>query len=616
MQKSNSRKKISSLTPTWFISVSAVLITLCIDTSLADPFNSPKLWLLIILGGWLLGYIFVSFKKEKNSSHKDLKIFLVVLTLFISSMLISAFQTESEYIAVFGQTQRRSGLLFYLFMAIFMLGSAVFFSIKSVDRIFKSAIVLSIILSFYGLLQKSGNDFIQWSNPYNSIILTLGNPNFAAALLSILSILVLIYALMLKNYWQYFLYFLVIMMLLLIFFSNSRQGLVSFGIALGASIVIIMGKKNIKLGVLSAGIFTIGFIYVILGMLQFGPLEKYVYKSSVSIRGYYWRAGLEMFKSHPFNGVGLDSYGDYFKEYREKEYALKYGYEITSDNAHNVFIHIFSTAGIFAGFTYLLLLFVILFCGIKAITKSHGRELILVIGLFAAWIAYHAQSLISIDNVGLTIWGWVLGGAIIGVYCSSDTETLQVDQSRTSGTKTNLDFLKQRVISSMIVLILVIFCSFPYQTERKLFETINLYNSNSQEQTANFMNSLSELSNLNLLEPAYNLRAVQFWFSVGKTEIAKDKLRKLSMANSRCLDCLITGAEIAELSGDWGEAIYYRDLIARFDPWNAKNYLALAELSIKTANSAEAKRNLNKVLMFAGSTPEGDAAKKLMENIN
>jgi hypothetical protein len=40
-------------------------------------------------------------------------------------------------------------------------------------------------------------------------------------------------------------------------------------------------------------------IFALVGMLQIGPLEKFLYKPSVSVRGYYWRAGLEMFKDYP-----------------------------------------------------------------------------------------------------------------------------------------------------------------------------------------------------------------------------------------------------------------------------------------------------------------------------
>ena len=35
-------------------------------------------------------------------------------------------------------------------------------------------------------------------------------------------------------------------------------------------------------------------------------------------------------------------------------------------------------------------------------------------GLFGGWVAFQAQSIISINQIGLAIWGWVLSGLIIG----------------------------------------------------------------------------------------------------------------------------------------------------------------------------------------------------------
>ena len=95
-------------------------------------------------------------------------------------------------------------------------------------------------------------------------------------------------------------------------------------------------------------------------MLQIGPLAQYLYKDSVSVRGFYWRAGMKMFWENPLFGVGLDRYGAYFKEFREVNYPLRYGYEITSSNAHNTLIQIFATGGVMVGISYLCVLILIL----------------------------------------------------------------------------------------------------------------------------------------------------------------------------------------------------------------------------------------------------------------
>ena len=191
---------------------------------------------------------------------------------------------------------------------------------------------LGFIFATYGQIQSAGEDFVSWNNPYNSIIGTLGNPNYAAAFLAMMG--VISFGLGFSNSINMPLricaLFNSIFILFTIYLSNARQGLISY--VLGVSIILIffIYWRSKVYGLLALGtIFTFGVISV-LGMLQIGPLTSLLYKNSVTIRGYYWSAGMEMFKSNPFFGVGGDSYGYYFKQYRDVNYPLKYGFDITN----------------------------------------------------------------------------------------------------------------------------------------------------------------------------------------------------------------------------------------------------------------------------------------------
>ena len=87
-------------------------------------------------------------------------------------------------------------------------------------------------------------------------------------------------------------------------------------------------------------------------------LFRSLYKPSVTYRGDYWHAGIEMFKSHPWFGVGLDAYGDYYRAERTLAATLRRGPSTVSNAAHNVFIDIAATAGIFALLAYLAVIFI------------------------------------------------------------------------------------------------------------------------------------------------------------------------------------------------------------------------------------------------------------------
>jgi hypothetical protein len=62
---------------------------------------------------------------------------------------------------------------------------------------------------------------------------------------------------------------------------------------------------------------------------------------------------------------------------------------------------------------YIALMVLVIVSMVKVIKRSQGFSGGFV-GLVAGWVAFQAQSIISINQIGLAIWGWVLSGLIIG----------------------------------------------------------------------------------------------------------------------------------------------------------------------------------------------------------
>ena len=266
-------------------------------------------------------------------------------------------QTDVLLVGLIGETQRRGGFLSYIGLSVIFLYAVRSINFSNIMRVYKIGIVTGAILSTYGVLQISGRDFVAWDNPYSSMISTLGNPNFASATLAILSLIGLS-GVLVKNLHTFFKalgILLTMLALIAITISGSRQGLLVIFFSSIFYLSIYSYIRFRKLSFFIVGFSAAGAILAILGMLQKGPLVSLLYKDSVSVRGYYWRAGFEMFKDSPLTGVGVDRYGAYFKQFREVGYPLKYGFEITSSNAHNTFIQIFAMAGFFAGIFYCLL---------------------------------------------------------------------------------------------------------------------------------------------------------------------------------------------------------------------------------------------------------------------
>jgi tetratricopeptide (TPR) repeat protein len=386
-----------------------------------------------------------------------------------------------------------------------------------------------------------------------------------------------------------------------IYLSDARQGLLAFTLGIGVFVVIYLFNKNKKLGIAATGAGIVAFIFSFLGMLQIGPLEKFLYKPSVSVRGYYWRAGLEMLKDKPLIGVGMDRYGAYFKEVREVGYPLSYGFEITSSNAHNTFIQFFATGGIFLGISYLVLNFYIAKRAIAGLKHAKGNDRYLLAGIFSAWVAFHAQSLVSIDNIGISIWGWLLGGAIIGLSISATSEE-NSDKSYFVAKPGSID-LTRALVSGALTLTAVIVVSMLYRGENATFKARTNYNLEDPATKTVFYNAQKEVINNKLSDPSYVLSSGMYLARGGYVDEGLAAVKDVYNNDPRNLDALSALILASEDLGKKEDAIAYRLKMVDLDPWNAKNYLALGILYKSKGDLLNTKAMLDKINSFASSDP-------------
>jgi O-antigen ligase len=607
MAKSKVAKKTTDTNPVNWLITGLAVTTLYFQTNLADPFNSPKMWIIFLLASWLTGYIYSNRKLIMELSI--LKITGLFIAFFVVSGFFVTLVSDFKYVAIFGDTQRRNGFLSYLSLSLIMFASAIFIRMFNVRRIYTVTYFIGIVTLGYAILQTSGKDFVKWNNPYNSIIGTVGNPNFAAAVMAIVG--VLIFSMVLNSDFNkiYRISGLIItgLLYIVIYLSDARQGLLAFTLGIGVFAVIYLFNKNRKLGIAASGAGVVTFILSFLGMLQIGPLEKFLYKPSVSVRGYYWRAGIEMLKDKPLTGVGMDRYGAYFKEVREVGYPLSYGFDITSSNAHNTFIQFFATGGIFLGISYLILNFYIAKRAVAGLKQAKGNNKFLLAGIFSAWVAFHAQSLVSIDNIGISIWGWLLGGAIIGLSISAISEE-NSDKSYFVSKPGSIE-LSRALVSGVLALVAVIVVSMLYRGENAAFKARANFNLEDPATKTAFYNSQKEVINNKFSDPSYVLSSGMYLARGGYVDEGLTTVKDVHNNDPRNLDALNALILASEQLGKNEDAIGYRIKMAELDQWNAKNYLALGLLYKAKGDLLNSKAMLDLILSFASSDPIAAQAK-------
>lgn len=573
--------------PLKYFLVGSIIISLYFNTKMADPFNAPKMYLLIFFSSIFLPNLF---GVSKNSG-KIIRFTTIIVYFFLAALMWAYLNSPAKYTSLFGETQRQLGLITYLSFAIFFLLFLHFSNINSIVYLQFSTLFIGITVAVYGFMQYTGNDFVNWVNQYNPIIGTLGNPNYAAAFMALVCIIN--FGSMFDeniNYGLKIIYGCIsIALVVVIYLSDARQGLIALTAGIMTFLSILLYSKNKKLGLLSILASMIGLVYTIAGMLQIGPLSDILYKQSISLRGYYWRSGISMFLENIFTGVGIDYYGAYFRSTREGIFPLKHGYDLTSTNAHNVPIQYFATGGLFLGIAYITLIIWTFYCGINALKLSNGNERIKISMLISAWVTFQAQSLVSIDNIGLTVWGWIISGYIVGVY--SELLISNNKMSSNKAKKKSIIGLKslQQICSigfSLVALVLIISISKSEFNVYKL-RVVGTQSDQQSMQTASLL--ASKISSDKFAQPIYKLQTADFLINLGQVDLGLKLAKDITNNSPNYPTYQWALANILESNKYFTQAISVREDLRATDPQNINNYLQLTKLYIETKNFEKAR---------------------------
>jgi O-antigen ligase len=407
----------------------APVVTLTVSPFLNyDPISVPKMTVLATVSFAVLGICLASNIKELVNTSKT---FSILTLLFLLSMLIPMVTSGSNIAQQFwGTFGRNTGFLTYFSLAILTWAASNASTDLFGGKVVKSLIVTSIIVNIYCLIQIGGYDPIAWS--LMDTFATLGNINFLSAFLGLSSITALAVLLSKKttSFWRLCSFLLVLVGLPIIWSTGSIQGLMMF--ALGAYLVFFFFLKSLlKTRVfvwlyLSAGL--VGTYFGLRGLRNEGPLASFLFQPSVTFREDYMHAGWKMMTIKPFTGVGLDSYGDWYRQVRGEISTLRTVPERISNSAHNIFLDLASGGGVVVVLLYLsFYVFCFVQC-IKYIRRTSGFDPIFV-ALFSSWCAYILQALISINQVGVGVWGALLLGALVR-YTRPQSDDLSVEEKR------------------------------------------------------------------------------------------------------------------------------------------------------------------------------------------
>ena len=445
----NETKKVTILA--WGLVVVTLLVT---DRIGADPVNVGKMLALSVVGFSLIPFIKIPRAREW---HRANLWFLFLVGLMVA-IFISVFTSANSYErGLYGTYGRNTGFLTYFALGIIFILATQITTKANFHRIQKSLFIAGYFNILYCCAAGAGMDIITWDNTYGAVLGTFGNPNFIGSFMGIFSGVVFVNLLARPKNNKYRLVLLLSLGLtfVVIYLADALQGLMIslIGISLSLYFYLRIEKRLILASRVYLTFLFFGGLTALLGILQRGPLTDYLYKSSVSLRGDYWKAGLQMGFSDPLGGVGIDSYGLYYRTFRPLKAST--GIDTTTDASHNVFIDFFAGAGIVAFICYASLSIFVLLVSLKYI-KDLDKFDPIFFTFFIGWVGYQLQSVISINQIGLTIWGWVFGGALIGYIKLDQSQLGEVVSKKRYKSKVNPNTTQELLVASLFIKVLVL----------------------------------------------------------------------------------------------------------------------------------------------------------------
>ncbi len=441
--------------------------------SVTDPVNVTKLF---ILGGLAFASIGSALAGKGLNRLKPQRLVLVLIGFFFLASIASLVASKAPLSqSIYGVYGRNNGFLLYILLILVFVSTLTIQNSDLFKYLLGALFFAGSVNLAYALWVMAFGDFIGWSNIYGNLLGTLGNPNFIGSFFGMFSALLFSYLFNPESSWKIRLSSIGLLVLTFIGIieSNAVQGKVLFVAATGITLFYYI-RSRIQYSITDFAyilLASVGFLFALFGTLQKGPLAGILYKETVSLRGQYWHAGWTTGSQNPWFGAGFDSYGDWYRRSRRESALTLPGVDTVTNTAHNVYLDIFAFGGwpLFCGYVAINLFVIV---SILRVTIRSRRFNPIFISLTTVWVCYQLQSIISINQIGLAVWGWIFGAAIIAFDVNEKRndnieQSLNTDRQRNRRKNKNESVFSPQLIAGLFSVVGLILSVPPLSADMK-----------------------------------------------------------------------------------------------------------------------------------------------------
>ena len=271
-----------------------------------------------------------------------------------------------------------------------------------------------------------------------------------------------------------------------------------------------------------------------------------------------------------------------------------------------------ATGGIFVLIAFLVLTIFVAWRGIVALRSTTGINQIVVATFFGAWVTYEAQSFISIDNVGIAIWGWILGGIVVALSRPLAVETVTAPVNakiKKNAIKKSSTSLAQPMVSGLLFVVAFSICVPMYLSDSSL-KTARGYAAPSSANLSAYLQIARKPLTYGFQDPHNKASVAILMAQANQIPEATTNLLAILKSDPKSFQAMTTLALISEGNKSFAEAVSYREKIASIDPWNYQNLLQLGIDRKQLGDKVGAKAIIAQIDAFASTTSEAVTAHK------
>ncbi|NBP58868.1 O-antigen ligase domain-containing protein, partial [bacterium] len=291
----------------------AISIIAIAPYTLMDSVNPIKFFLVTTLA---LGYLIILlFNLEIVKDLKNNLIIWIALLFALLSVIVVLNTQNALSQQLYGVIGRQTGLILHLALCGLLIAGNLFASNDLLEKTIRLFLITGVFAGIYGIIQILDLDPLTWSRNPDWVAATLANPNFYSAFMGMFVCVMLPYLFVSSKVMVKLSFLLgILLAIYIIIKTSSQQGIIL--VLLGVAITLFFVVKSKNLGnkwLASYSLIAVSAVVVlILDILQKVPWQPFLYKTSVSARGDYWRAGIAMIEKYPLTGAGFDGLRDQY----------------------------------------------------------------------------------------------------------------------------------------------------------------------------------------------------------------------------------------------------------------------------------------------------------------